>query len=161
MDKENKEEDKEEDFSGLAEMLGQLAKDIKEDPITLEDEFEYPMEITGIKNEELSSVNCSKTGSLVQIRPVDDEYEDKTFLGIYLGDMPVEAIVGLHTKNNVLSIFNTGNPAIFVPELKKIIFGYESWWGYIETVEELDSITDEDIQNVWYVKMLREQLKKD
>ena len=46
-----------------------------------------------------------------------------------------------------------GNPAIFVPELGKIIFGMESWWGRIKSEEELKDITDGDIENVWHVKM--------
>lgn len=34
--------------------------------------------------------------------------------------------------------------------------GYESWWGFIKTVEDFQEITDEDISNVWYVKALKE-----
>ena len=40
-----------------------------------------------------------------------------------------------------------------MPELGKIIFGMESWWGRIKSEEELKDITDGDIENVWHVKM--------
>ena len=39
------------------------------------------------------------------------------------------------------------NPAIFVPSLKKIIFGCESWWGEIKTLEEFTEITKDEIAN--------------
>ncbi len=97
----------------------------------------------------------AKTGSLVSIRPVADEYDNKTFLGIYLGVMTTGNMVEF--KDGVLHIsLGHYNPAIFVPDLGKTIFGYESWWGEIESEEQLRKITDDDIQNVWYVKALKQ-----
>ena len=48
------------------------------------------------------------------------------------------------------------NPAIYVPELGKVIYGMESWWHAIKDEKELKDITDNDIDNVWYVKALKE-----
>ena len=42
-----------------------------------------------------------------------------------------------------------------MPELKKIIYGCESWWHEITSVEELKDITDSDIDNTWYVQLLK------
>lgn len=145
----------------LAGLIGALSKSMEEDPIEIESEFEYPMEISGIKKSPPKDINTHKTGSLVQIRPCSDKYEQKTYLGIYIGEVPLETIVGLHTKTNILSVMSHSNPAIFVPELKKVIFGCESWWGYIRSEEELKQITDKDIDNVWYVQLLKEMGKKD
>ena len=163
MTEENKEEQKVDDDFGdsLASLLGALSKEMKENPIKIESEFEYPMEISGIKRGQLQNINTKKTGSLVKIRPCSDEYEKKTYLGIYIGDIPVEPVVGLYTKTNILSMTYVANPAIFVPELKKVIFGYESWWGEIKSEEELKEITDDDIDNVWYVQLLKEIGKKE
>lgn len=48
------------------------------------------------------------------------------------------------------------NPAIWVPELEKVVWGDSSWWGPIEKKEDAERlITDADIQNVWYVKALK------
>ena len=47
------------------------------------------------------------------------------------------------------------NPAIWVPDLKKIVFGMESWWGVLRSRTISKQITDADIQNVWYVKALQ------
>ena len=48
------------------------------------------------------------------------------------------------------------NPAIFIPSLNKIVWGYGSWWGEIASAEKLHQITDSDIQNVWYVRALKQ-----
>ncbi|SME48916.1 hypothetical protein BACERE00183_04191 [Bacillus cereus] len=39
--------------------------------------------------------------------------------------------------------------------MKEIIYGAGSWWGKINSEEELKEITDADINDVWYVKMLQ------
>ena len=41
-----------------------------------------------------------------------------------------------------------------VPELKKIIYGCESWWHEISSADDFSGISDEDINNTWYVKLL-------
>jgi len=55
-----------------------------------------------------------------------------------------------------LNVSTTTNPAIFVFELNKIIYGMESFWAIIETKEDLKDITKDDIDNVWYVKLLKQ-----
>ena len=146
--------------NSLVELLEKFLEEIKDNPMKIESEFEYPMEISGIKNFLSKNINTKKTGLLVRVRPCADEYKDKTFLGIYIGDIIVEAILGLYTKTNILSIINRTNPAIFVLELNKVIFGYESWWGEIKSEEQLKEITDNDINNVWYVKALKQLSEK-
>lgn len=93
-------------------------------------------------------------GAWAAIRPVAKEYNSKTFLGIFLGELPFQSVLSVDKK--VLNVHAAGNPAIYVPDLKKIIFGYESWWHVIKTPEDLATITDKDIENVWYVKALKE-----
>jgi hypothetical protein len=52
------------------------------------------------------------------------------------------------------------NPAIVVPELGKVVMGCESWWGKINTQEDLEQISDEDIRKNWYVKLLLDMVEK-
>ena len=105
----------------------------------------------------------SYIGRLVNIRPCAEEYEDKTYIGLYLGDCALSAHVTHDPDTDVLTIERSfGNPAIYVFELKKVIFGCESWWGVIEKKEDLDKvITDESIQELWYVKALKAMLESD
>ena len=78
------------------------------------------------------------------------------FLGIYLGDLPIAIHSSFNRKSGVLNNSTMNNSAIFVPELKKIIYGCESWWREIESVEDFKGISKEDIENTWYVKLLRQ-----
>jgi hypothetical protein len=49
----------------------------------------------------------------------------------------------------------------YVPDLDRVVWGYESWWGVIKGPEELKEITDEDIQNVWYVKAMKQMSERE
>ena len=64
---------------------------------------------------------------------------------------------GTSYKESTGQLINStmNNPAIFVPELKKIIYGCESWWKTIRSVDEFSKISNEDINNTWYVKLLQ------
>lgn len=107
-------------------------------------------------------LSFTKQGAMVKIRPCAEKYNNKTYVGFYLGDLPLSVSVGVHGDTLVTSL-GSENPAIFVPELGEIIFGAESWWREINSEKELSDITDDDIQNVWYVKMLKaiQERKKD
>lgn len=96
-----------------------------------------------------------KMGSLVKIRPCGEEYENKTYIGFYLGDLPLCTLGRYDEKKGVYKVELMNNPAIFVPKLGKIIFGCESWWGVIKSIEEIKDITDDDISKVWYVKLAK------
>lgn len=122
--------------------------------------IEYPITVNSIDTSpiEYNYALFNEVGSLVKIRPCAEEYNNKTYLGVLLGDLPVSHRVTFKESEGVLSVKDTSNPAIYVFELKKIIFGYESWWGVIPNLdkENLQDISDEDINNTWYVKIMRE-----
>lgn len=120
--------------------------------------IEFPLTISGIDRPEGKAIReglIREQGALVKIRPCGKEYGDKTYLGIYLGDADIGLFCSHNTKTGILSIKRSYNPAIFIPELRKIIYGCESWWGIIENESEIKEITDDDIDNVWYVKLLK------
>jgi hypothetical protein len=122
-------------------------------------DIKYPLQIKGIvfrKFGDRSSLNLVKSGTLVAIRPVADEYKQKTYFGFYIGDMPAEHLYEFEKETQLLHIISTGNPAIFVFDLGKVIYGYESWWGEIKDEKQLRQITDKDIEDIWYVKALKQ-----
>lgn len=95
------------------------------------------------------------SGNLVRVRSCRKAHGDKTYLGILIGDV---ALSVSHTiKDGVVTAgMSNYNPGILIPELKDVVYGCESWWGVIESEEELNElITDETIANVWYVKLLK------
>lgn len=133
-----------------------------------ESEFELPITVTEIQKKGRFVGNSRmRCGSLVKIRPVVDKgVEAKTYLGIYIGDIatdlfPMFAADKDDPKRGVLKLLVGGNnPAIFVPVLRRLVFGYESWWGPIDSPEDAEKmITDEAIQNVPYVKALKQMLE--
>lgn len=94
-------------------------------------------------------------GKWVAIRPVSNNPENKTYLGILLGSFTT-SVSGSHDKESeILTLFPTDyNPAIFIFDLATVVFGYESWWSIINDKDGLRQITDQDISNTWYVKAL-------
>ena len=97
----------------------------------------------------------------VAIRPCGDNPDNKTYLGILLGECSMMAIGMYNIEKQEILVKDRLNPMIFVPDLMKVVLGVESWWGTIDKPEDLKQITDQDIQNVWYVKALREMNQKD
>lgn len=125
----------------------------------------WPRFITGANWDNLDRImydGSSTVGQFVSIRPCAEEYGNKTYLGLYLGDMATTVSLGYDkTNGQIIPNFYRHNPAIYVFDLKKIIFGMESWWGEIESEEQLRNITNEDIGNVWYVQALRQLSQVD
>jgi hypothetical protein len=120
--------------------------------------IEYPISVSAIDVQEFDGklLYHDKVGKLAKVRPCGEEYGNKTYLGIFLGDIPHSPHISHHPETGVLRIRAHCNPAIFVPDLNKIIWGMESWWSVVENENDLDKeITDELIQNQWYVRMAK------
>jgi hypothetical protein len=118
--------------------------------------IEYPIEVSKINQDtEVHSLGTSRIGKFVKIRPCKEEYQKKTYLGLYLGDLPVSNYISHNPETKELNISFHTNPAIFIFDLNKIIFGMESWWGVIQNEEDMKEITNNDIENVWYAKALK------
>jgi hypothetical protein len=99
---------------------------------------------------------------MVKILPCADKFEKKTFLGVFIGDLSTYPSAQWNKETGVLQLFSCGhNPMIFIPEINEVVLGCASWWGKIKSEEELKDITDEDINNVWYVKALKQLQKLD
>lgn len=149
--------------------ISDLMKKVKEDMAAIKMlgiDQKYPVTINNVIFRPPFCLGDSgiKPGTFVSVRPVQKEHEKKTFLGIYLGDLltQMDQAVGFDTRTKELIVVATKtNPAIFVPDLGRVVWGYESWWGVIESPEQLREITDEDIQNVWYVKAMEQMAKKE
>ena len=119
--------------------------------------IEFPLTINEIETDKISYDDSwhAKVGQLVAVRPCGDEYEKKTYIGFYLGDLPLAITHSFNEKTGILKAGTFDNPAMFVPELGKIIWGCGSWWHVIKNEEELREISDDDISNVWYVKLAK------
>jgi hypothetical protein len=127
-----------------------------------------------------------KVGSLAKVRPADPKYGDKTYLGLFIGEVALGSsaryadvragetkvvIPGKDMEPDTNSpsgedgkalVIQWGhyNPAFLVPALGEVIYGAGSWWSPISKPEELRDITDEQIGDVWYVKALNEMAER-
>lgn len=97
----------------------------------------------------------NKPGTPVIVRSCKEGHGDKTYFGILIGDVALSIRHSIYGET-VTAEHSSYNPAILIPELGEIVYGCQSWWGKIESEEDLKKvITDETIQNVWYMKMLK------
>ena len=120
--------------------------------------IEYPITVNNINVEQRDDWSLRQTdiGKLALIRPCGKEYEDKTYVGIFLGDLPCWQSVSFNRESGELITKMVSNPAIFVPALKKTIYGCESWWKIVEDESELTKeITDDVISSQWYVQLAK------
>lgn len=100
-----------------------------------------------------------KSGSLVRVKIAGNE---DTHLGFLLGEFALAYSLSVDKKADSLVIKpSMHNPAMYVPKLGKIVYGMESWWSVINSEEDLEDITDSEIDNIWYIKLLRESLKNN
>lgn len=138
-------------FEGLAAMIA------KNKNTQIDDKIVYPITVDTFQQFALKpeTEKNRNVGGFVRVRPCGEKYENKTYLGIFLGDFPVGHMTSYNPDTKEMQIFLKRNPAMFVPDLNEIIWGMGSWWSDIENPEDLDQITDKDISNVWYVKALQ------
>lgn len=127
--------------------------------------IEFPVTIKSIKSSDDAPLHQrlllgGQCGDMVAVRPCGEEYERKTFLGVLLGEMALAQGVSFDPDTGELTMHRSMyNPAIFIPDRNAVVFGCGSWWGRIQSEEQLRDITDANIANVWYVKALQ-QLEK-
>lgn len=126
---------------------------------------QFPMTISGIEIDETTTAMRpawrAKNGDLVRVRPCAEEYGNKTYLGIMIGDVAQGFSGKVDPETKALKIgFSYHNPLIFIPETKTTVTGSGSWWGKIESEDDLKDITNDTIENQWYVKMLKEMKEK-
>ena len=117
--------------------------------------IEYPIEVNFVNIKNINdSYRKDDIGKPVRVRPCGDEYCGKTYVGIYLGDLFMQNTVSYRRDTMELSVIPITNPAMFVPELNKIIYGAESWWSIIKSGDDISDITNNEINNQWYMQLL-------
>ena len=101
-------------------------------------------------------IKAATDRQLVSVRPTSDNPDGKSYIGFLIGS--VATGTSLSVTDNEVIIENGGhNPAMYVPELGKLVYGYESWWSTIESEDQFREITDDDISSQWYVKLFRDR----
>lgn len=122
--------------------------------------IEYPLKVlNGICVEKIEYNKEKDVSKLVRITYCKDK---KTYLGLYLGELATAISVSHNELDSNLNVRPAMcNPAILVPILGKIIFGYESFWQFIKSEEDFKDITQDEIDNIWYIKLLKKIGERD
>jgi hypothetical protein len=154
-------------MSELTDLLAGLSEEMKHIR-HLEKPEDWPVTVSSVKLTGAHSPlgrDRHQVGSWVATRPVSDNPENKTYLGIYLGELPLYSgttSCAIDDRNNAMLVSGfLSNPAMYVPDLKRIVWGCGSWWTEINSPEGLRQISDTDIENVWYVQALKHLAKED
>ena len=121
----------------------------------------FPLTIDDVECEDMIEYRKpvgNDVGTLVAVRPCDDEFEGKTYLGILVAEAPTTIGVTTSKGEDGSTVLKASpsfyNPLIVIPSIHRLVFGMESWWHAINSKEDLKPITDEVISNAWYVKAL-------
>lgn len=152
----------------IGSFLSDLAKHLEESKKTVKvgSEIEFPITVNKINYRVDHPIRMESTGykagQMVAVRSCKEQHGDKTRLGILVGFISLEPFVSLKhpegkpQEGELMISSHSTNPVIFIPELNESVLGAESWWGAIKDEKELRQITNDDIQNVWYVKALKQ-----
>lgn len=126
----------------------------------LERESPWPKQVEGVRcigaPFEAYRPTERKPHPWVAIRPCEERFGNKTFFGILLGDLALAYSVYINKDGLLVVSPSMHNPAIYVPDLKEVVFGCGSWWGTISSPEKLREISDADIESVWYVRAMKD-----
>lgn len=115
--------------------------------------IQYPIAVQGINvlyNTEESESRLP-IGTVVKVQPFADKYQNKTYTGIYLGELAMSVSVSYNEKTESLTVVDMPNSAIFVPALKKILWGAECRWE-IKDDTSRDPV-DSGTESLWYSQL--------
>ncbi len=153
-----------EEKNPLADLMESVSKDLEELRKRYVTQFEivWPLEVSGMlvrgsMHGTGRTDNC-KVGQMVMVRMCDAT--KATHLGVYLGEFPLELFHQFDKETKHIEVFPHLNPAMLVPKLGRIVWGCESFWGPIESEDQLRQVTDAEISDIWYVKALKELSKE-
>ena len=104
--------------------------------------IEYPITVSKINQNEFLDLYKKKVGSKVELTLCEKGHENKKYTGILLGELPVQTAVHYYQQSQELNVSMVGNPAIWVEELNRIVYGYECWW-YITELKESEEQKNE------------------
>lgn len=105
--------------------------------------IQFPLTVSDIVNDEVSQAADPEKTPRKQpvpcvVTPVIGNPENKAYLGLYLGDWPWFLTSNYNESTKVLRTRIADNPLIYVFGPNTLVYGAESWWTRISTVEELE-----------------------
>lgn len=105
------------------------------------------------------------SGRLVRCRPLHRKYSGQTFLGIYIGDLPVVMSAHVEDHHTIAVEFSDRpqdySPAFFIPQLKCVMLNCQLWWSWLDDPSsDIPPITDEEIDKSPIARAILSVLKR-
>lgn len=144
----------------LADLMASFAEEMEKHAkrYTIGHEIVWPLEVSGVEFRGAlhgkGRTDGCKVGQMVMVRMCDKT--KATHLGVYLGEFPMQLLHQFDKETKRIEVFPNLNPAMLVPKLGRIVWGCESFWGPIESENQLRQVTDAEISDIWYIKALKE-----
>lgn len=123
--------------------------------------IEFPILVNGITSDlSYDRNNVEKNVGrwcVVSVNSVD--YDEDLHIGIYMGDLPL-SIISLYDKTDttITNRFYT-SPAVYVPKFKKIFYGMNMRWKFIENQDDIDTIAEPEQEE--FFTIVQNSIKKE
>lgn len=110
--------------------------------------IEFPIKCSDILIEERNrDCECdSRIGNLAAVSPQDGQFQGKTYLGRYLGELPlrINLLYSGDCGENVVDVSMYRSPAFFVPSINSVVYGEECKWEFIESSDDLQTFGNQN-----------------
>ena len=103
--------------------------------------------------------NIASRGDLVKVKPSDPKYDNKCFLGFFLGEIALGSTVKVD-NTTITSEFVRFTPFFYVPDIGEWFYGISGWWALIKNENDFDEILASNPESTWYVELAQAMLRK-
>ena len=111
--------------------------------------IDYPIVVQKIVTDSAHSLASDHAGRFAVVEVNADGYDAEQHLAIYCGELPL-SIVSAFAQNGELTNRFMVNPALFVISFKRMFYGINCRWKFIETTEDLLTIVDDDCPDCYF-----------
>lgn len=124
--------------------------------------LQFPIEVNEIINSPVvpDKLYPAEPGTLCRVRLCGSLDGTKPLIGIYAGELPDEIYSSYDCKTKSVVNQLSKSTAIFVPELKRLVYGCECFWSVIKSRQELKDLVSSDTDFAFYSKFLKPERKK-
>jgi hypothetical protein len=98
-------------------------------------------------------------GDLILMKPDNPEYEGKTYLGYFLGEIALGSTVKVDAIS-ITSEFVRFSPVFYLPEIGRWFFGIDGWWSLIKQEQDFEKITLSNPDSSWYIELAKSDIRR-
>lgn len=107
--------------------------------------IEYPITVSSIKtNHDEYDFYEKRRGEICKLHLTND---DKVYTAVLLGELPYMTTESYNPETGKLTVTVIKNPALYVFDLKKVVYGAECWWQGLGETIKMPDISDAGQEN--------------